>query len=422
MKYRVITIRSQTGEELPVLVNADTGMPLSNPNLFVISELRARNLAANTLGQALRAIGLLQQFLDSVSINLDARLADGRILELGEIDELVAYIGMKQPNLDLMLPKKVEVIRGAYVSSLEKVRMTVKSDKRDSRVSSGTKAIRMIYIRGYLEWLVRRALLSVGYREPISKPLSDAAETLIRQLNSRMPSSRSRTELATRQGLEPDIRMRVLSVTHPESPENPWKNKHVRLRNYLVFRWLLDLGLRKGQLLGVRLEDINFRAGEVEIARRPDNPVDCRPNPAKNKGKRFLLPLEENLSELTRAYILGPRREIAGARKTPFLFVATGTGKPMSQSGVSKLFIELRRKVRGLPEELSPHVLRHTWNDQFSEFMDKNKVPAELEKKLRTTLMGWSDNSQMAARYTRRHIQRKAAEASLDMQAAAFKW
>jgi integrase len=84
------------------------------------------------------------------------------------------------------------------------------------------------------------------------------------------------------------------------------------------------------------------------------------------------------------------------------------------------MFVELRRKVTGLPEELSPHVLRHTWNDRFSEFMDQSGATPEEEEKMRKQQMGWSDRSKMAATYTRRHTRRKTNEASLAMQAAAL--
>ena len=61
-------------------------------------------------------------------------------------------------------------------------------------------------------------------------------------------------------------------------------------------------------------------------------------------------------------------------------------------------------------------VLRHTWNDFYSEEMDKNRVGEEQEKKTRSYLMGWSETSGTAATYTRRHIRKKAQAASLQLQ------
>ena len=60
--------------------------------------------------------------------------------------------------------------------------------------------------------------------------------------------------------------------------------------------------------------------------------------------------------------------------------------------------------------------LCHTWNDSFSEEMDKNRVGEEQEKKARSYLMGWSETSGTAATYTRRHIRKRAQAASLQLQ------
>lgn len=89
----------------------------------------------------------------------------------------------------------------------------------------------------------------------------------------------------------------------------------------------------------------------------------------------------------------------------------------MTFSALNKVFAVLRRECPDLPEDLSPHVLRHTWNDRFSALMDKQNVSEEAEKRMRSRLMGWSETSGTAAVYTRRHVQRKASEAALALQA-----
>lgn len=40
----------------------------------------------------------------------------------------------------------------------------------------------------------------------------------------------------------------------------------------------------------------------------------------------------------------------------------------------------------------------------------------EVEKKIRSQMMGWSETSGTAERYTRRETERKAREASLELQ------
>ena len=92
----------------------------------------------------------------------------------------------------------------------------------------------------------------------------------------------------------------------------------------------------------------------------------------------------------------------------------------MSIPSVNKVFKVLREKHPELPANIFPHILRHTWNDRYSEEMDANKVGEEAEKKTRSYLMGWSETSGTAVTYTRRHIRKKARAASLAMQENMF--
>jgi len=154
----------------------------------------------------------------------------------------------------------------------------------------------------------------------------------------------------------------------------------------------------------------------VLIARRADDPDDPRRDQPNTKTLARLLALDEVPAAMTRQYIMVARREIAGARQHDFLFVAEGTGAPLTLGGMNKMFETLRDHCPELPRNFSPHILRHTWNDLFSGLMTKQKVPEDVEKKLRAHLMGWSANSTMAAVYTRRHTRERSQEASLDLQ------
>lgn len=419
-RYRVKKLRFQSGERFSMLIEVDTGIPLWSPTVFVVSELRATNLASATLEQATRALLVVHQVLDHLGINVEQRLKEGRLLNVSELDALAELAGATQKEIDaLPMPEEASLCI-PKVRSLEKVRMRSKPAESKPQVAAQTKAVRLMYIRNYFAWLGRRRLLGIDSRQQEFQALSAQVLQVVGHLNARISSSKRNNDLDARQGVSSEVQARILEVTRPDSPENPWKNEHVRIRNQLIVRWFLALGLRKGEFLGIKLEDINLREGEVRVNRRADSPEEHRRNEPKTKGKARALALGDELAELTRAYVHGPRRAIDGARKNPFLVVATGTGKPLTMSAVSKLFVELRRKVSGLPEELCPHVLRHTWNDSFSDFADKARMSPEEELLIRKQQMGWSDRSKMAAVYTRRHTRRKTNEASLAMQAAAL--
>ena len=78
--------------------------------------------------------------------------------------------------------------------------------------------------------------------------------------------------------------------------------------------------------------------------------------------------------------------------------------------------------------ELHGHLLRHTWNDNFSNFIDEQarlpggvKLNSADEEKIRSQEMGWQEGSGTSASYNRRHIERKGQEASLKMQEGKFR-
>jgi len=66
--------------------------------------------------------------------------------------------------------------------------------------------------------------------------------------------------------------------------------------------------------------------------------------------------------------------------------------------------------------DVYPHLFRHTYNYNFSSIADEQGLDQEMEKKIRSQVMGWSETSNTAASYTRREIERKAREASLQLQ------
>ncbi|MGR2680497.1 tyrosine-type recombinase/integrase [Chromobacterium haemolyticum] len=208
----------------------------------------------------------------------------------------------------------------------------------------------------------------------------------------------------------------LLSAIAKNSTENPWTYDFTKTRNELMFRWLHAFGLRRGELLNVRVSDIDFREETVTIVRRPDSSDDPRTAQPLVKTRDKILPMSPDLCRLTYDYVMDTRRLLAGARRHGYLFVATKTGAPLSLSALNKCFSFLRSRIPDLPDDLSPHVLRHTWNDNFSEAMDRTKTPEAEEQKMRSYLMGWSETSGTAVNYTRRHIRQKANQISLLMQ------
>jgi integrase len=215
---------------------------------------------------------------------------------------------------------------------------------------------------------------------------------------------------AGREGLAPEFLARIRSVIDPAAQNNPWKNRDARIRNELLIRWLLDLGERHGELLSVRLEDVDLGRCEARIVRRPDSADDPRRRQPTVKTHGRPLPLE-GLEDLTERYVFDVRSRIPNAATHPFLFVEVRSGRPLSSSGLAKIVRQLGMAI-GCPRILTPHVFRHSWNDAFSRGADHAGLSEQAETDTRNFLQGWSEGSKTAQVYTRRHV-REAASAAL---------
>lgn len=71
-QYQVKTVLMASGERFPMLLEA-SGLPMWEPTVYVLTELRARNRAANTIENTLRALMVFHVFLQQRGINLSQR-------------------------------------------------------------------------------------------------------------------------------------------------------------------------------------------------------------------------------------------------------------------------------------------------------------------------------------------------------------
>lgn len=366
----------------------------------------------------MRALQLLQIFLEAQGIDLDARMASGRFISLAEI-ALLSRIA-RQSIAGLRDEMAMAQVRGAFgmkrpSKSVEWARARV-SSKNEEAISGLTSATRLRDIRDYLEWLATNALSRIAPSSPAFAGLAEARNAAIRALNESLTVQHSGGARGQREGISHEEEALLLEVVEPCSHRNPWKDEFTKYRNYVAVLLLHRIGLRRGELSALKVEDIDFRRGVLSILRRPDDPDDPRKRQPLVKTRAREIPLAEDLLNVLLDYVVVHRRAIKGARRHPFLLVASRSGAPLSSEALDKSFSKLRQVVPGLPNDLSAHVLRHTWNDRFSEEMDRHQVPEAEEQAQRSYLMGWAPTSGTAATYTKRHVRTKAQAASLELQ------
>lgn len=407
--FSVKNVVFKSGERFPLLVNKCTGVPLFDPTVFTMTELRARNRANTTVEQVLRALKIFVQFCADNGIDLKNRMLNGEVLNLSELDALSDLCRLYIEDIE---NSTCRMTAEQESSSLRRLRPSAKILSR--QVKSSSAGVRLGYISDYVRWLSDRCLLDMKAESPFRSALYASREIILSGIKSRTPSAKPRNNTNSRTALDEAAQTRLWNIINVEAIENPWTGRHTKVRNELIVRWFMGLGIRRGELLGVKISDIDFRSNEVLIKRRANDPTDPRSRQPNAKTAARALPLSEDLARRTREYIIEERRCHRRARKHEFLFVANG-GAPLSLRGLNKIFLNLRDRCLDLPN-IFPHLFRHTFNFNFSNIADEQNIDPEKEKKIRSQLMGWSETSNTAKIYTRREIQRKARSASIDLQ------
>ena len=390
-----------------MLVDA-MGSPNWYSTLFATTQIRNASQAANTIHAALSAVRHLFVWATQETVDLEERFASRRFLTVGEIESLATNaqrrVSEKEQSAGVVIKLRV---------SPNRVRSRLKSPVK--RVSLKTQYNRLSYMADYLEWFA----IYVTERE--SRNVD--AETLkaIKLMGSRIRAKRprkKRTIVNAKKGLSKESQVVLRDVTCVGSDKNPF-TVAVQSRNDLVVH-LFALGLRSGELLALQVPDFDFQKNEVLIARRHDDKSDPRARQPVAKTLDRVLPLSESLSRKASEYVMKVRRTFPAARRHKFLLVTHQAGRyqgaPLSAKGLGKIFSVIKSTDPDALKGLSPHLLRHTANDELSELMDETQVRSADEEKMRSYMMGWREGSGTAATYTRRHTEKKAREASLKLQ------
>lgn len=406
-KFSIRFITFSNGERYPLLLNQQ-GQPHWYATLYATTQIRNASKAPNTIVTVLSAIRILLSWSFSRNQDIESRFCQRNFLNEHELESLRQYTQMMKTN-ERSDQKIIKISR-----NIEKLRGNIRIS--EGRISGSTQYIRMTYIADYIEWLAINLIERDA--KQVSSDILKAIKKMSDGLRERRPQKIAKSRENARKGLTEQQQKELLNLTNPESENNPFSTG-VQIRNQLIILLLYHLGLRAGELLALRISDFDFQKNTLLIARRHDNASDSRTYQPVVKTFDRRVPLSNQLMKLISDYVIGLRAKIRTAKQHDYLFVVHQIGpflgQPLSLKGLAKIFQEIRNSSPNL-KSLTPHVLRHTANDRFSELMDKRGVSSAEEDKIRSYIMGWKEGSGTAATYTRRHIENKAMEAALLLQ------
>ncbi|WP_024669049.1 site-specific integrase [Pseudomonas tremae] len=394
MQLAIRRFKGESGERFAILVD-EFGMPLFYPALYVTAQMRGASLSINTIDNALSALKAMYAWQSYYGLNLESRFKRSELLVGHEVHALRDFM---QKPMSSMWPSagNVVAIQG-----------------KQDRVAKDNQYNRMSVIAEYVGFLA-------GRLHPVTATSAREIAAMVAQVKANRPTLSSQTE---KDRSESDFDDNVLDaleeILKPGGDSNPVTDIGLQYRNALMFTVLRLTGMRRGELLNLKIEDFDFGKYTLKIVRRPDSAGDPRTYQPLAKTRERTFPLIPELMDKIQRYISGYRNKIPGARKHGYLFVTHRPGKtvgwPISGSGFGKFIGSLSN----LADEFSgmhSHALRHHWNYMFSKNSEENGLNQERENKLRSYLMGWSETSGTAQTYNKRHIKEAAGKATMSLQ------
>ncbi|GAA0406161.1 site-specific integrase [Massilia aurea] len=392
------------GEKLPLLVDERTSVGVFEATAFSL-HLRDRALKAKTIDSAMRAVQLLYEVLAETNVCLIERAEGNELLRLSEVIAVADRCKTRAEGHENLADGVISLAnvrrkKGTFIHS------------KDDAVKPKTAVIRLHYIINFLSYFSTQARLQ---RLPNDgAKFLEATELTLKTLGSKKPVV---SKTSDRQGLPKEAEARLFEVIHPDFAGNPWKSSFMRYRNHLIVKLLFGLGVRKGELCGIKLEDINFREGTIFIAKRTDDKDDRRGRPATTKTLPRLLSLNDEMRSLLLHYTEEVRPSRRRAEYNPYLLVSD-EGNELALNSIDYIFSSFRQ---AFPEfvQISSHVLRHTINERFAEMCEGKD--ASLVKLIQNYLMGWEKSSKTAEIYTKGYVQGKAKEVLMALQQRVFK-
>lgn len=386
MKVKVVT--HPTGEQIPIILDYD-GLPIPAPNEYLLSR---RDKSTNTLVRNARELSILYKWLYREQIDLRKKLTDPVSFNSAQINSVL-----------------VEQLR--------------QNREQSKAVSPITFNQRLTTVRQFINWYMSVLISQLPYSSNKFKSLSERKNVFNEWLSSSFISAPpSRKHL--KKGLSKEETNFLMNILDPTSIHSFGINEAVKYRNFISVGLMIYCGLRPGELLSLRVEDITIGGiSSVSIVRRKPDLGDIRkPRPQVKRNGR-LLPIENpELAKCLNEYIVDLREvlEDKSEIESDYL-ILSDEGEPLSQASITQFFHLLRNKYnQDLPENLSAKSLRHTFSSRMEIAMREAGLSEQRRREALAHLRGDSSLSSQDV-YIAQAVEESAKEALRKYQCSLVK-
>lgn len=408
------------GERVPFLLD-DRGVPLFYPTLFATTQLRNNGAAVNTIRNKLSDIVVLLRWEAINHRDLLQEFRGGKFLGTEDIVSLRDFMRQDMRDVRDRRNHKSRVSNAlleAHVGSVKSAN-TVGKQQHYNRMTTTAEYL------GFLGSLV------IAHRRSPDGPalIANMVDAIKRHRPRNVARSIGDDSLVKSPPTE--LIDRFMAVAAVDHPDNPFHDPGVRLRNAIVFGLLYHTGMRRGELLSLRIGQFELGEGAyVEVRRNQDDKYDDRPNQPVAKTKERMLPIPRVLADQVQEYSTRVRAKIRPARTHPYLFVSHKQGQtyghPLSLSALGGRIMEEMRSVDPEFSNIHLHSFRHHFNYRLSKRIDElnavagkegggKRITSAEELNVRAFLNGHRSTASGEI-YNQRHVRERADEVVRQLQ------
>lgn len=383
--YHVVSITLATGETLPTLVRSLDWIPTRVPTRWAVRRRRFECMD-NTLAGDLRGIANLYEWAAvTTQLELDQMLERSELPSGSQLESLIGFLRQKT------------------------------NSKLGALNSLATVAGKAVSIRCFLLWVADPANQGSPKRKSIRR-LAEEREMLVALFR---PLERYASSSERIRPLRPEEVSQIDSLFGPVRnadgriilplrfhDNNPFRQE-TRLRNWLMVAISYQCGLRRGELLKIRLDDIPRSTDTgLKVRRRPHDLSDSRGNKPRVKTVERILASTAEINVGLRAYLTAPPPLGRPGSRSPYLFV-TGMGAPLSISAADGIVKVIGRHTQ--INDLSWHSFRHTWAEGLADDL-LTRYPDDQALQIIRELGGWKPCSAVPMHYIQDAWRKRSVE------------
>ncbi|EDJ4482479.1 site-specific integrase, partial [Salmonella enterica] len=294
LKYKIKRLKNKDGIRSCIIINESNGLPLVYSNLYMSVISRTNSYSFSTMEAIANALLLFERY--------------NAYMNVGVFD-------MVNPDIEKLVSNKGYLFGLMNALSYRNDLENVTSILKEQHVSKRTLYFKIMTIENYVKWFFDNIAIN-----NIDSSRYEAISRAFDFIKPRIENGKNYNIESESKSLTNEQVTTLTDMVSVKSKINPF-SEHVRFRNNLIIKILLETGIRGGELLNIKLVDFDYVHKSLCIVRRPDDQNEPRLRQPLVKTLERKIPLSIELTELIQNYISDFRGKQCHAGEHDYLLV-----------------------------------------------------------------------------------------------------